>query len=278
MEVIPVTVIVPALDEAANLAICLPKLRAFRETIVVDSGSTDRTVEVAEAAGAKVIQFRWNGQFPKKRNWVLQNYQFQTDWVLFLDADEEITPEFKSELINSIKEESKYFGFWVRYNNLFLGKRLRFGIPQRKLALFMVGKGEYEKIDEERWSSLDMEVHEHPIINGAVGELREPILHHNFKSLHKVITRHNDYSDWEAHRYISLRRGDWISLTARQRIKYSLLASGLFPFAYFLAEYVARGGFLDGSAGFHHAILKFAYFCQVNLKIKELKDARATDG
>ena len=275
---IPVTVVIPVRNEEGSFPTCLSRLRSFKEVIVVNSGSTDLTAQVAEDTGAKVVQFVWNGRFPKKRNWVLQNYSFQTDWVLFLDADEEITPEFESELTNSIKEQSTYSGFWVRYNNFFLGKQLRFGIPQRKLALFMVGKGEYEKIDEERWSSLDMEVHEHPIVNGAVGELRKPILHHNFKSLQKFITRHNDYSDWEAHRYISLRRGDWGSLTARQRIKYSLLASGFFPFAYFLAEYVARGGFLDGSAGLHHAILKFAYFYQVHLKIRELKDARATDG
>ena len=183
-----------------------------------------------------------------------------------------------SELINSINEKSKYSGFWIQYHNFFLGKRLRFGIPQRKLALFVVAKGEYEKIEEERWSALDMEVHEHPIINGVVGEFREPILHHNFKSVHNFIARHNEYSDWEAHRYMSLRPRDWRGLTARQRIKYSLVASGLFPFAYFLAEYVVRGGFLDGRAGFHHAILKFAYFYQVNLKIRELRDARATDG
>jgi glycosyltransferase involved in cell wall biosynthesis len=253
-----------------NLPVCLSKLRSFKEILVVDSDSTDRTVDVAEAGGAKVIQFRWNGHFPKKRNWVLQNYQFLTDWVLFLDADEEITPAFELELATSIKN-SRYSGFWIRYHNSFLGRKLRFGVPQRKLALFMARKGSYERIEENRWSDLDMEVHEHPIVNGAVGELGAPILHHDFKSLHSFIERHNDYSSWEAQRYVALRKAASTRLTIRQQLKYSLIASSFFPLAYFLFAYIIRGGFLDGRAGFHYAILKFAYFHQINLKIRELQ-------
>ena len=177
---------------------------------MVDSGSTDRTVGIAEASGAKVIQFRWNGQFPKKRNWVLQNYRFQTDWVLFLDADEEVTPAFEAELAASI-ENSKYSGFWIRYHNFFLGRKLRYGVPQRKLALFRVGKGAYERIEENRWSTLDMEIHEHPIIDGPVGELSAPIIHHDFKTLHSFIERHNEYSGWEAN-------GIWRSEKQRGRV------------------------------------------------------------
>ena len=237
---------------------------------MVDSDSTDQTGYVAEDAGAKVIQFRWNGRFPKKRNWVLRNYHFQTKWVLFLDADEEVTPEFVTELAATIRT-SRVSGFWIRYNNVFLGRKLRFGVSQRKLALFMVDKGAYEEVEEERWSDLDMEIHEHPIISGAVGELRAPILHHNFKTLHSFIARHNDYSDWEAHRYISLRQKKWTGLTVRQRFKYSLLTCGVFPFAYFLFTYVVRAGFLDGRAGLHYAILKFGYFFQINMKIKEFR-------
>ena len=264
----PVTVIVPVRNEERNLSVCLSKLRSFKEIVVVDSDSTDRTVAIAQAGGAKVIQFRWNGQYPKKRNWVLQNYEFQTDWVLFLDADEEVTPEFEVELAASI-DNPGYSGFWIRYQNLFLGRKLRFGVPQRKLALFMIRKGAYERIDENRWSGLDMEIHEHPIINGAVGEIRAPIIHHDFKTIYRFIERHNEYSNWETQRYIALRKSTWKSLTTRQRLKYSLIASSLFPFAYFLFAYIIRGGFLDGRAGFHYAILKFAYFHQISLKIRE---------
>ena len=167
---------------------------------------------------------------------------------------------------------SKYSGFWIRYHNFFLGKKLRFGVPQRKLALFVVGKGAYERIDENKWSKLDMEIHEHPIINGKVGELHTPIIHNDLRTLHSFIERHNEYSSWEAQRYLALRKTKWASLTSRQRLKYSLIASSFFSFAYFLFAYVVRVGFLDGRAGFHYAILKFAYFHQINLKIKEIKD------
>ena len=270
MQVIPVTVVVPVRNEEANLPICLSKLRSFKEIVVVDSESTDRTADIAEASGAKIIQFRWNGQFPKKRNWVLQNYQFQTDWVLFLDADEEITPAFETELAASI-EDSRYSGFWIRYRNVFLGRKLRFGVPQRKLALFMVGRGAYERIEETKWSGLDMEIHEHPIIDGVVGEIMAHVIHHDFRTLHNFVERHNHYSSWEARRYIALRKEMSTTLTTRQRFKYSLIASSMFPFAYLIFTYIIRAGFLDGRAGFHYAFLKFAYFHQVTVKIKELE-------
>src|SRR3954447_10137763 len=95
---IPLTIVIPVWNEEANLGACLSHLCEFQEVLVVDSGSTDRTVELASAYGAKVMQFRWEGGFPKKRNWVLQTHEFHTDWVLFLDADEEVTNEFRSEL------------------------------------------------------------------------------------------------------------------------------------------------------------------------------------
>ena len=265
---IPVTVVIPVHNEEVSLPSCLPKLQSFKEIVVVNSSSTDRTVDIAVAEGAKVIQFRWNGQYPKKRNWVLQNYQFQTAWVLFLDADEEVTPAFEAELAASI-ENTKYTGFWIHYQNFFLGKGLRYGVPQRKLALFKVGKGAYERIDEDQWSKLDMEIHEHPIIDGPVGEVRSPIIHYDFKTLHGLIERHNEYSSWEARRYIALRKSTWKSLTSRQRLKYSLIASGLFPFAYFLFAYVIRAGFLDGRAGFQYALFKCVYFHQIGAKIRE---------
>jgi glycosyltransferase involved in cell wall biosynthesis len=103
---IPVTVVVPIKNEAANLEQCLSRLHSFAEVLVVDSGSTDNSIGLAQGHGAKVIQFKWNGQFPKKRNWCLRNYQFTTDWVLFLDADEYVTPEFLTELEQAVSTKS----------------------------------------------------------------------------------------------------------------------------------------------------------------------------
>ena len=169
MSLIPVTVVVPVKNEEKNLAACLTALQGrFQQVIVVDSGSTDATCQIAGEHGALLMNFEWDGQFPKKRNWVLRNYSFQTNWVLFLDADERVTPGFVDELSRAI-ESTTAVGYWVTYENWFMGKRLRHGDPMRKLSLFRVDAGEYEQFDEDRWSGFDMEIHEHPILDGTIG-------------------------------------------------------------------------------------------------------------
>lgn len=267
---LPVTVVVPALNEERNLPRCLSRLTRFARTIVVDSGSTDRTADIARDAGVECLQFTWNGRYPKKRNWVLLNHEFTTPWVLFLDADEYVTPAFVDELYRLLPGTT-HAGFWLRYSNHFLGKRLRHGAPMRKLAMIRVGAGLYERIDEDRWSGLDMEVHEHPIVTGTVGEIRAEIEHDDFRGLHAYIARHNDYSSWEAARYTQLQNtpGIWVAFTPRQRWKYRSLTRWWLAPAYFLASYVWRLGFLDGSAGFAFAFLKAVYFFQIRHKILE---------
>ncbi|RZK41893.1 MAG: glycosyltransferase family 2 protein, partial [Hymenobacter sp.] len=169
------TIVIPVRNEAANLPGCLEAIGPdlARHIVVVDSSSTDDTVAVAQAMGAEVINFTWNGRFPKKRNWYLQNHSPATTWVLFLDADEHLTPNFKAELRQALSRDEGKVGYWLSYSIYFLGERLKGGYPLRKLALFRVGSGEYERIDEEQWSKLDMEVHEHPTLAGDIGALRE---------------------------------------------------------------------------------------------------------
>jgi len=240
--------------------------------VVVDSGSSDRTVDVARAAGADVLQFEWDGTFPKKRNWVLRNYSFTTAWVLFLDADERVTPAFIAEL-KRLLPESPHGGYWLRFDDHFLGKRISRGFPFRKLALFRHDKGEYERIPEEdKWSKLDMEVHEHPIINGSVGEIEASILHYNFHGVHHYLDKHNDYSSWEAERYRYLQGAEsevWNQLTHRQQWKYRNITRWWFPPLYFILNYVFMGGFCDGKVGLHFSFMKMVYFYHVRLKIAE---------
>jgi len=108
---IPLTVCIPVRNEAANLPSCLEALgQDFEKIVVIDSGSTDTTRQIAEAAGASVLDFKWDGKFPKKRNWALRNHSFTTPWVLFLDADERVTPEFVSELRHKLAD-TKHTGF-----------------------------------------------------------------------------------------------------------------------------------------------------------------------
>lgn len=270
---IPVTVVIPVKNEEANLPACLKTLNQINEVIVVDSGSTDNTIEIVKKYDVKLIKFEWNGKFPKKRNWVLHNYDFKTDWVLFLDADERLTDDFKNELDLRLKED-KYTGYWISYNDYFQGKLLRHGVPMRKLALFKVGSAEYERIDEDYWSELDMEIHEHPIIKGDLGLIQSPILHQDNTNLQRYIARHNNYSTWEAARYFKLLNSDkeiWDKLTPRQYKKYKNIEKWWWSPVYFFYSYFIKRGFLDGQQGLTFAIMKSIYFYNIRCKIKELR-------
>ncbi len=267
------TAVIPCKNEEKNIDTCLGRLEGFCRCVVADSGSTDNTLAIAERHGATILQFEWNGQFPKKRNWVLRTHDFQTPWVIFLDADEFVTPEFRAELKATLPD-TPHNGFWLSYNNYFMGRLQRYGVPMRKLALLRVGKGEYEFIPDNRWTQCDMEVHEHVIVEGTVGEIRSHIIHHDQKDLEALIARHNSYSTWEAHRYQHLvehRDEKWAELTFRQRTKYRLLNSLWFGPFYFVVNYVLKRGFLDGWTGFKFSLFKAYYFFQIYIKIQELR-------
>jgi glycosyltransferase involved in cell wall biosynthesis len=266
---LPVTVVVPVRNEAANLARCLRRLGRFAQVIVVDSASTDGTPQIALEHGAQLIDFAWNGKYPKKRNWLLLNHRLACGWVLFLDADELVDEPF-CDALGAALQTGSHDGYWLNYTNHFLGKRLRHGLPQRKLALFRIGAGLYERIDEDAWSSLDMEIHEHPVLAGSIGEIAAPIAHDDDRGLAAFLKRHTEYALWEARRTVLLRTagaGALAALTSRQRFKYRHIAKWWYPWFYFLFAYGVRAGFLDGAAGFHYAFYKFWYFQTIRLLI-----------
>ena len=268
---IPVTVVVPVKNEERNLTRCLNGLSRFSEVVVVDSNSTDGTKMIARSCGARLIEFHWDGRYPKKRNWLLINHVLENDWVLFLDADEFVGDDFCDEVAAAI-QSSPDVGYWLNYTNYFLGRRLKHGVPQRKLALFKIGSGLYERIEEDSWSGLDMEVHEHPILVGSVGEIRAPVVHNDYRGIEKFLDRHRDYARWEARRIRLLEQEGTVSgLTLRQRFKYRYLAYWWYPLFYFAYSYFLRFGFLDGAAGLQHAFYKTWYFVTIRLLVCELR-------
>jgi len=95
---VPVSVIIPVRNEARNLPRCLESIRGFGEVYVIDSQSSDATVEIARQSGAKVVQFHYQGGWPKKRQWAMDTQPFAYDWILLLDADEVMTPELEAEI------------------------------------------------------------------------------------------------------------------------------------------------------------------------------------
>jgi glycosyltransferase involved in cell wall biosynthesis len=267
---ISITVILSVKNEELNLPSCLETLARFNQIIVVDSASTDQTINIALNKDAEVVQFQWNGKFPKKRNWALQNANIKNEWVLFLDADEFVTDSFVDEVALKIKDET-YNGFTVQFQNYFMGKKLKYGYGFKKSALFKKSKGAYEKIDEDLWCHLDMEVHEHPIIEGKVGVIKSKVIHKDFKNLDHYIAKHNAYSTWEAQRYLQLKQSKNTHLTLNQKIKYGLLTTGLLPAFYFFGAYFLKLGFLDGKEGFYLARFKSHYFFQIQTKVDTLK-------
>ena len=151
-----------------------------------------------------------------------------------------------------------------------MGQQLKHGDQFKKLPLFRKSSGEYERIIEDSWSHLDMEVHEHPILEGVVGNLKAPILHNDYKGLEHYIARHNAYSSWEARRFKKLKESGFEGLNSRQRLKYKLIAMGIMPVAYFWGNFILKRGFLDGRAGYYFSKYKANYFFQIQTKIKEL--------
>ncbi len=272
------TIVIPVKNEEINLPLCLENVKNFEHAVIVDSGSTDRTLDVAQQFGREVVQFKWDGKFPKKRNWLLRNYTFKTPWVLFLDADERITEKWRCEagIVLADALNSSIDAFSCYYDNWFMGRVLRHGDAMRKTAILRVGAGEYERIEENAWSKLDMEIHEHLVVKGEVGEIMARMEHYDKRSLESHWKKHEQYADWEANRYRALLTevGDIQSsdkLTKRQKMKYKLIEKWYFSVLYFVASYILKKGLLDGYAGYCFARFKARYFALVRQKIRDLK-------
>lgn len=196
--VLPVSVIVPARNEARNLQRCLASLTLAGEIYVVDSGSVDDTVRIAESYGATVVQFHYRGGWPKKRQWAMDTLPLSYDWILLLDADEVLTRELAVE-IQSVIQSPDVDGYYIALEMYFLGRRLRHsGASFSKLSLFRKGRGRFEcRLHDQDTSMADMEVHEHVIVDGTTRHLRHPLVHHNVESLDRYIQKHNEYSNWK---------------------------------------------------------------------------------
>jgi glycosyltransferase involved in cell wall biosynthesis len=273
------TIAIPVKNDAYALDECLGAIGTdFAKVVVVlDSGSSDDTNNIVTKHGAELINFNWNGEYPKKRNWFLINHKPNTKWILFLDADEILTKEFKVTLRKKIENiHNNLVGYWLTYSIYFMGKPMKGGYPLNKLALFKVGSGLYEKIDENYWSSLDMEIHEHPVLNGEIGLIKTKIDHFDYRSIYHYVNKHNEYAKWEAHRFLREISNfkNQHSFTWKQKFKYKLIQTPYLGIIYFFGAYVFMGGFLDGFRGFIMAVFKMSYFFQVYINIKELKNNR----
>jgi glycosyltransferase involved in cell wall biosynthesis len=280
--IIPVSVVIAARNEAKNLPRCLQALRDAGEIYVIDSQSSDDTVEIARSLGAKVVQFHYQGGWPKKRQWAMETLPLAYDWILLLDADEVLTPELAKEIRSAIQNHAMD-GYSIQLRTWFLGRALHHGdVGLWKLALFRRGKGRFEcRLKEQNASMADMEVHEHVVVEGATAKLRNPLTHHNVESLSHYIRKHDEYSNWEAR--VLLQRENDRELPAslfgtqaqrRRWLKLKLFAVPGSPVLLFLYRYVLRLGFLDGVPGLIYCGFQAVQMFHTKAKIYELKHKR----
>src|SRR5215211_6055713 len=131
---IPVSVAVMTKNEAANIRDCLESARDFAEIFVVDSGSEDDTADIAHSLGATVCDFAWNGGYPKKKQWSLENLPWSHDLVFYLDADERMTPALVSEIRSVVAAQPPERGWFVALDYVWEGRTLRRGDRMLKLS------------------------------------------------------------------------------------------------------------------------------------------------
>ncbi len=277
---LPVSVIVPARNEAHNLPRCLESLRGVGEVYVIDSQSTDQTADIARSFGAKVVQFRYRGGWPKKRQWAMETLPLAYPWVFLLDADEALTPELSEEIQQAI-QNVHYDGYYIALRMFFLGHALSHGDASfYKLSLFRRGKAKFEcRLKDQDTSMCDMEVHEHVVVDGQTARLENSLLHHNAESLSHYIQKHDEYSNWEARVWLF---GDGSSdalkpsLAGNQAERRRWLRKKFFsvpgsPVMFFLYKYFFRLGFLDGVPGLIYCGLQGIQFFHIKAKIHELR-------
>jgi glycosyltransferase involved in cell wall biosynthesis len=283
---VPVSVVVPIKNEAANLSRCLRSVGWADQIFVVDSQSTDGSQEIARGFGAEVVQFQFNGTWPKKKNWALENLAFKHDWVFILDADEVLPPGAEQEFREILtKDDRRVGGYWINRRFMFMGKWLRHAYyPNWNLRLFRHTLGRYEKLTDADTQSGDNEVHEHVVVQGATGRLRCEMDHYAFPSIQVFVEKHNRYSNWEARVAVDRRLGKSAGTLQNWRVGWRRALKDFShrlpfrPLLRFSYVYVWQRGFLDGWEGYYFARLHAVYELLCVAKTYEMKkDAGAPE-
>jgi glycosyltransferase involved in cell wall biosynthesis len=281
---VPVSVLIPTRNEIANIRDCIRSVAFAAEVVVVDSLSTDGTAEAAIAEGAQVVPFDWNRQYPKKKNWALENIPWRHEWVLILDADERITPELAKEIEQAISNEGPQTfrdGYYINRRFMFMGGWLRHCgyYPSWNLRLFRHRKGRYEQIGSVAdTGSGDNEVHEHVKVESIrVSRLRHDMLHYAYPTIETWVEKHNRYSNWEAIVAAELRSGSGglrdsplgDALERKRWLKRMAMNLPFRPLLRFLYHYIICQGFRDGYRGY--------VFCRLLAWYEFISIAKATE-
>jgi (heptosyl)LPS beta-1,4-glucosyltransferase len=241
------SVIILTKNEEKNIADCIASLQWADEVVVFDSFSHDRTVEIAQDAGAAVLQHAFQN-FAQQRNAALE--AVNSDWVFFVDADERATPELATEVRRVIQDDSRS-GWWVPRHNYIFGRVIRHAgwYPDYQLRLLRHGQAYY---DPQR------EVHELVILDGEEGHLENPLIHYNYATLDQFIDRQNRYTDYEA------------KILFDQGIRPKPRNFILQPLREFRRRYVSLEGYKDGFHGLLLSLLTAYYTLAMYLRLRRM--------
>lgn len=273
----PVSIVILTLDEEINLADCLASCVWCDDVHVLDSGSKDRTAELARAGGASlhVNPFK---SFGAQRNWAIDNIPLKHDWVFHLDADERFTVPIVNEIASVVGANPSEAGFYVANQMVFMGSWIKraSGYPAHQMRLFHKGRMRFSDHGHGQREAT----------TGTLGTLREPYVHHNFsKGLDDWFDRHNRYSRREADLIIAnegervglggLMSGDGI--VRRRTLKAIASRVPMRAQLRWLHTVLVKGAWLDGRAGMRYATLLSVYERMIALKVAE-KRSRAESG
>jgi glycosyltransferase involved in cell wall biosynthesis len=258
-------------NEALAIEACIKSVSNFQQIIVIDSGSTDNTKKIANSLGAQTIDFLWNGKYPKKKQWSLELADIQNDWVLFLDADENVSPELNNELFVIHKNENfmDYVAFEIPILYSFMGKFLKYGHKVKKIALVNRRYCHFPVVDDLHVANMwEVEGHYQPMYKGRLGKLSSYLMHLDPDPLYDYFARHNRYSDWEAELALDTNLSHSVlnSRTKQGKIFNRLRFK---PLVFFVYSFFVKKGFLDGRAGFNYALALSFYYWQISIKTKE---------
>jgi glycosyltransferase involved in cell wall biosynthesis len=273
---VPISFIIPTLNEERNIRLALDSIIGWADQVLVlDSFSTDQTCEIARARNVEVVQHRFEN-FSAQKNWALDNLPLRNDWVFFLDADERVTRELRTELAELLTDGSPpRDGYYVGMKHLFMGSFVKHGgwYPNLRLLLFRHRLGRYEQ----------RIVHEHLVLRGPTGRLDNLLVHDDQKGLHRYFDRHNHYSTMEALEALAVVTerdvGQRISANLAGTVPERRRAVKHFAYRYlpcrpllkFIWSYLLKRGFLDGRIGFRYCVLQSIYEYQISLKLLELR-------
>ena len=267
-----ISILILTLNEEENLPKCLASVGWCDDIVVLDSFSTDRTVEIARNAGARVIQRRFDN-WAAHQNWALENIRFHHPWLYYSDADEIVTPELRDELnIIAGNARETNVAYRLRYKNFFMGRWIRHcGIYPAWILRFF-------RPEKVRWERL---VNPTPVVDGTEGRLESHFEHYSFsKGLNAWFEKHNSYSWQEARESLkALSAGDfqWGGLVSRhpahrrRALKELAFRLPCRPLLRFLYMYCWGRGFLDGRAGLAYCRLLTIYEYMIVLKMRELR-------